>query len=155
MIPADTVHTHARSKPKCAFLIKSACAALTVMVMSGCASLSTRAPEEVVAERAADRWAGLIKGDFKKAYSYNTPGYRGMVTQQRFQETRGRDGRVKAAEVYKVTCEEKDKCTARMKLTAYAPLVSSARIGKPSLIETYVNETWLLEDGKWWFFQKI
>ena len=79
-----------------------------------------------------------------------------MVTQRRFQEMRGRDGRVTKASVYKVTCEAADKCTARMKLTAYAPLMSSnMQSGMPPEIETYVNETWLLEEGQWWHFEKI
>lgn len=135
-------------------LIKGACVALLMAVLGGCASVSTRSPEETVAERATERWAGLIKGDFAKAYQYNTPGYRGMVSQQRFLETRGREGKVTGGSTYKVTCESADKCTARMKLTAFAPMLSGSGKG-PMEVVTYVDETWILEEGQWWYFEKI
>ena len=138
-------------------LIKGACVALLMAVLGGCAStpVSTRAPEEIVAERAQARWEGFIKGDLVKAYQYNTPGYRGMVSQKRFQETRGRDGRVIGAEVFRTTCEAKEKCVVRLKLTAYAPLTSGNHSGMPTKISTAVDETWILEDGQWWYFEKI
>ena len=155
MSKAHNLQAQTQSGKRRPMLIKGACVALLLATLGGCASVSTRAPEEVIAERATDRWAGFIKGDLAKAYQYNTPGYRGMVTQQRFQEMRGRDGRVISASVYKVTCEQADKCTVRMQLKAFSPLVTGQRNPKPTEIETYVNETWLLEEGQWWHFEKI
>ncbi|QIL70224.1 hypothetical protein G7048_07570 [Diaphorobacter sp. HDW4B] len=148
------LQSHQAQNNRRTMLIKGACIAMLMAVLGGCASVSTRSPEEIVAERATERWAGLIKGDFAKAYQYNTPGYKGMVSQQRFQESRGRDGRVSDASAYKVTCETKDKCIARMKLTAFAPMISGSGKGAMEVM-TYVDETWLLEEGQWWHFERI
>lgn len=155
MSKAHNLQAQTQSGKRRPMLIKGACVALLLATLGGCASVATRAPEEVIAERATDRWAGFIKGDLAKAYQYNTPGYRGMVSQKRFQETRGRDGRVIGAEVFRTTCEAKEKCVVRLKLTAYAPLTSGNHSGMPTKISTAVDETWILEDGQWWYFEKI
>lgn len=119
-------------------------------LLSGCASLLTK-PEEAVAQRANARWQALLKGDMEKAYSFNTPGYRAVVNAQAFRARTGIAGRWHAAEVVRVECDRPDRCKAVIRLEF------SALIGGRSTdrISTHFDETWLLEDGTWWIFQKI
>jgi hypothetical protein len=124
------------------------CAAL---MLSACASLDGATPEEQVSLRATERWQALIKGEFIRAYSYTTPGYRAMVTADGYRSRFGGAVIWLGAEVIAVNCPEAKKCEARLRLD-YKPTLSRQ---KAASISTHFDETWLFEDGQWWFFQKI
>ena len=126
---------------------------VAVAVLSGCASLGGMNPEESVKTRANARWAALIKGDQKAAYQYNTPAFRATVTPEKFVERRGKDVRVLEGDVTKVTCSSSDKCVAQIRLAATA--AAMFRQNFPKQVVTYIDETWLLEDGQWWIFEKL
>ncbi len=132
---------------------KLAVLGVALAILGGCASMGAGTKEDVVTQRANERWAALIKGDINAAYVYNTPGYRANVSTQKYIEQRGKDVRVLKGEVLKVTCETDDKCVAQVRLTATAPFLLTQK--KPSQIVTHVDETWLLENGQWWIFERI
>ena len=48
--------------------------AVAVAVLGGCAALDARPPEEVLKERAQQRWDAMVKSDFKAAYQFLSPG---------------------------------------------------------------------------------
>lgn len=128
-------------------------AGAALALLAGCATLGGGTPEEVVEKRANARWAAWVKRDFTEAYKYNTPGYRGTVPYEKFVTLRGKDVRILKGEVNKVTCPTADKCDAQIKLTATAAIMMRQQF--PKEIVTYVDETWVLEDGQWWLFEKI
>lgn len=132
--------------------VKTLIASVALAALGGCATLGG-SPEQAVTERANARWAAWVKRDYKEAYKYNTPGYRGIVPYEKFVTLRGKDVRILKGEVNKVTCESADKCEAHIKLTATAALMM--RSGFPKELVTYVNETWVREDGQWWLFERI
>ncbi|NWG73170.1 MAG: hypothetical protein HXY24_00930 [Rubrivivax sp.] len=125
-------------------------AALLTGALAGCASLSGK-PEDVVRARAQARWDALLKGDYERAYGYITPGGRAVVPYATY---RGRIGNAvtwKSAEVASVTCETLEKCTVKVKVT-YLPAVRRAAIGT---IERFLDETWVVDAGQWWFVYKF
>jgi len=120
------------------------------IVIAGCATFSPK-PEEAVTERANARWQALLKGDMDKAYNYSTPGFRAVVDPIGFRSKVGIAGRWWGAQVVRVECDLPTRCKAVVRLE-FSTLFSGK--GKDR-IETHIDETWLFEDGQWWFFQKV
>lgn len=122
----------------------------TGALLSGCASLQTK-PEDAITQRANERWQALLKGDMAKAYAYSTPGFRAVVEVEGFKGRTGIAGRWLGAQVVNVTCDTPERCKAVIKLefSTLIPGFSKDRM------TTHIDETWLLEDGQWWIFQKV
>lgn len=121
------------------------------ILLSACASLSTSAPEVEVRQRANERWQALVAGDIDRARSYHTPGFKALVSAAGYRGRIGNAGSWVGAEVTDVKCPEKAKCIVRVRID-FKP-VMSRRFGDK--ISTHADETWLLEDSKWWMFQAI
>lgn len=130
------------------FSAKATLAALAVatLALAGCASQPKLTPEEIVKQRADERWQYLVKGDLEKAYAMLTEGERKITSYDAYR-SRITNGLWIKGEAVEVTCET-EKCVARIHLDSKPPLGS--RFG--SNISVYFNETWLLEDGQWRFF---
>jgi len=120
------------------------------LLTAGCATVKTETAEETVARRANERWQALIKGDFTAAYRYLQPGYRAIVNEQNYRKTFGAGGAWKAADIYTTTCEA-ERCTVRLRLTTlnFAPGFAT----KMPEIQNFFNETWIKDEGQWWFYQ--
>ena len=121
------------------------------LLLVACAGLSGAAPEAHVRQRATERWQALVGGDFNRAHSFNTPGFRAVVDANGFRGRIGNAGSWIGAEVVDVNCPEKAKCVARVRID-FKPVLSR-RFGDK--ISTHTDETWLLEEGQWWIFQAI
>jgi hypothetical protein len=119
-------------------------------LLSACASFQTK-PEDAVTQRANARWQALVKGDMAKAYTYNTPGFRAVVDFEGFKGRTGIAGRWHAAQVVNVTCDTPERCKAIIKLEFSTLMPGRSK----DRITTHIDETWLLEDGQWWIFQKV
>jgi hypothetical protein len=119
-------------------------------LLSACATFQTK-PEDTVTQRANARWEALVKGDMAKAYTYSTPGFRAVVDLEGFKGRTGIAGRWRSAQVVNVTCDTPERCKAVIKLefSTLIPGFSKDRM------TTHIDETWLLEDGQWWIFQKV
>lgn len=145
--------THPRSKQNQLARWTSLCAVTCVALMlSACASVEGGGmPEQQVRERATQRWQALINGEFSRAYTYNTPGFRAVVTLDGYRNRFGGAVTWLAAEVIRVNCPEAKKCEAFLRID-FKPTLSRQ---KAANLSTHVDETWLFEDGQWWYFQKI
>lgn len=127
------------------------CASLAgAIVLTACASMGT-APQDQVKQRATERWQALVAGEFDKAYSYNTPGFRALVTPAAYRGRTGSAVKWVGAEVTQVNCTEPAKCNVQIKLD-YQPVLGGKIAGSYS---TYLDESWLQEDSQWWIFQPI
>ena len=124
---------------------------LATVTLVACATMDKADPQEQVRQRATQRWQALVAGEFSRAYNYNTPSFRAVVTPDGYRNRFGGAVNWKGAEVVRVTCPEADKCTARLRVD-FKPVLSSP---KSPAVSTHMDETWLLENGQWWFFQKI
>ena len=123
--------------------------AVVLSSLAACATLQ-KTPEEAVKQRASQRWAFLIEREFAKAYELLVPSYRSVVALDAYRSRFGNSVNWTGAEVVSVRCEA-DRCTATVRIDAKALLPGNFG----NTISTHVDETWLLEDGRWWFFQKL
>lgn len=122
---------------------------LATLTLSACATLGSTSPQEQVTQRANQRWQALIDADFTRAYNFNTPGYRAAVNSQTHRASVGSAVAWVGAEAVKIDCPDINKCTATVRID-FKPLMGG-RYGEK--INTHIDETWLFEDGQWWYFQ--
>lgn len=121
------------------------------LALSACATLSSDKPEDQVRQRATERWQALVKGEFSRAYTYNTPGFRAVVSPDSYRNRFGGAVVWLGASVVGVNCPETTKCVANLSIE-FKPVLGRRN---STNLSTGLEETWLLEDGQWWFFQKI
>ena len=122
------------------------------LLTGGCASSGSaaRPAKEIVGERAQARWDALLRRDWSTAYGYLASGYRGIVPAERYGNQFTGPMQWQGAKVHGVDCEE-TRCIAtveisfRLLLPGHMDRVSS----------TFVEETWLLEEGQWYKFEKL
>lgn len=124
--------------------------ALAASVLAGCASMAPSTPEAAVEQRANEYWKARQTGQVEKTYALTSPSYRKVRTFDQFRLQFGGAAAVKSVEVTKVTCDL-EKCVARIKLSV-TPALAGLKVGN---IDTYLDETWLLEDGNWWHHQDL
>lgn len=128
----------------------AAAMAAGALALAGCASLGPATPEQTVKERAEAYWKARIAGQFDKTYALTPPSYRKAFTKEQFARQFGSGASVTGSEVMDVTCQP-EKCVAKVKLTA-KPFIIGLKLNS---IDTYLDETWVLEDGQWWRFQDL
>ncbi|ADX47909.1 hypothetical protein Acav_4019 [Paracidovorax avenae ATCC 19860] len=128
----------------------SACVVAGAMALAGCAALAPATPEQAVKERAEAYWKARMAGQYEKTYALTPPSYRAAVTKEQFARQFGNAASVTAAEVTNVECQP-EKCVAKIKLTA-KPMIIGVKLNS---IDTYLDETWVQEDGQWWRFQDL
>lgn len=119
--------------------------------LTSCAMTGVKASaEDSVRERSAKRWEALIAGDFDSAYHYATPSFRKVQLRERYRNLFGNAARWTSAKVTSVVCNE-DACDVRVsvEMKVYVGFTK----GLPSY--TVVNEKWVREEGKWWYFHKL
>ena len=124
--------------------------ALAAAAMAGCATLGGSTPEQIVAQRSANYWKARAASDYVKAYAFSTPAYRKVNSAEKFRQQFGAGAAIHGGEAVKVNCEA-EKCTARVKISATSAL-PGLNLGT---IPTYLDETWLLEDGQWWRYADL
>ena len=150
-IEMSVKNKHSAQQPQAAHTRWVALGAMALALgLSACASFAPQTPEEAVKQRAQVRWNSLLKGDLDKAYGYFTPAYRGLTPLDQYKASVGGGAVWKGAEVVLVTCEP-EKCMARVRIDAHP--VATLGFGRGP-ISTHVDETWLLDQGQWWLYQK-
>ena len=135
--------------------------ALAASLLAGCAApgaVSSSAPaaavltpakaEDAVRVRAQQRWDWLMAGKFDDAYTYTTPAYRALNTAQDYRNRFSSGAKWVDPKVDSVTCESGERCTVKIVLGIQ---VAARGFTKPT--RSVIIETWLPEDGQWWFYQ--
>lgn len=113
------------------------------------AAAASMKAEDIVRERANQRWKHLLADEYSKAYDYLTPAFRAVNSQDSYRGRFGTGAKWVGAEVQSVKCSAEDRCEAVIKLQT---LVVARGFSGP--ITTTPSETWLKEDGQWWVYQK-
>ena len=126
----------------------SACA---LSLLTACAGVSPGTPEDAVRARAQARWNALLAGDLPKAYQFLTPASRALMSLESYRARFGGRAVWRSAEPHKVVCDPADRCVVTIKVT-YRPVPPR---GSMDVIETSVDEVWLLESGQWWLSQQL
>jgi hypothetical protein len=115
-----------------------------MLLLSACTD--TRSPEEIVRERAQQRWDALLAGDTETAYGFASPAYRASTTLQRYRGGFGQSVKWISAVVDSVECDA-ERCEAVIQLT-YQMLPNMIQNTRP------VEETWIAVEGQWWRHQE-
>ena len=123
---------------------------LSAAILAGCAtSPAKKSQDDVVVERAKQRWEAILSRDYATAYALYSPGYRSATSVTDFEiELRLRKIRWISAEYMRHECEE-SRCTVKFK-TGYQ--VNSPVPG----LDTYSGydsseDQWVKTGGEWWF----
>ena len=121
--------------------------ASVVIAVAGCAGLGgiskDASPDEkraAVTERVNARWAALMKGDMDTAYSFFSPASRQLLSLGTYKQ-QARGSGFRKAEVTKVDCQP-EICDVTVLVTLDHRLMPG--------LQSPVNETWVLENGKYW-----
>lgn len=112
----------------------------------GCTTIAPKSPEEAVRARAQERWVLLMSGKMDKAYESLTPSFRKVKDLEGYRRSFGEGARWTRAEVVTVNCPEPTKCAATVEISVQ-PLIPP---GFKGTMTTQVEESWVLEDGRWW-----
>ncbi len=142
-----------QANPVSPFRRRTALASLVVagaLALAGCAALQPKTPEEIVTQRVEARWDALIKGDFPAAWAYTQPAYRAIVKQADYAKTFGAGGQWRGVQVPQVSCEA-ERCTVRIRLTTRVTLPPF----RGQELTGALDETWVREDGNWWYYQNF
>ncbi len=133
--------------------------ALAVGLLAGCATPSAGVgmasavampakAEDAVRARAQQRWDWLMAGKFDDAYTYTTPSYRALNTAQDYRNRFSSGAKWVDPQVDSVTCEGDERCKVKIVLGIQ---VAARGFTKPT--KSVIIETWLPENGQWWFYQ--
>lgn len=108
-------------------------------------------PEEVVAQRAKERWDALIAKDYGTAYEYLTPGSRALMTREAYIRKQLMV-RLKwqNATVVRVACDEPDHCDV---VVSVSSLVRLPQLPDDVLVPSPSKEQWLRSNGQWFVVQ--
>ena len=111
-----------------------------LLLLSACAVLQGR-PEDQVRERAQERWDDLLRGDFKAAYAFLSPGSKAVQSEQDYVNSLRRDF-WKAAKVKSVKCTADTHCEVEVTI-GYE--FRGARVTTP------LHERWIRDGSEWWY----
>jgi hypothetical protein len=123
--------------------VKIAAIVSALGLVGGCASVESKPTEQVVAERAQARWDALLKGDVEGAYGYLSPGSRAVNTLEAYKSSI-RENFWKAARVGKATCAS-EACEVAAEVEYEF---------RRSRVKTPLSETWVKQEGNWWYVLK-
>lgn len=123
--------------------------AFGALALSGCASRAPSTPEQLVKQRASERWEALVASRWDKAYGFVSPAFRATMSEERYRERFVGIPKWKSADVRSVNCEP-EKCTAVIRIEA----LYGARAGMATL-STDVSEIWLHEEGQWYKYESF
>jgi len=121
-------------------------------VREATATEANAARRAAVEKRVAAKWDALIRRDFAAAYEFTSPAYRKVSSLDAFKHSFG-NGRVvwRRVEVVSVEFEDDKAATVGIKIHIlyYAP-----QSQQPVDMATHDQESWVYEDGQWWYVVK-
>jgi hypothetical protein len=115
-----------------------------LLVLAGCAMLGPGTPEAVVKERSQERWNDLVKGDFRAAYAFLSPGSKSVESEEKYAASLRKDF-WKSAQVDKVECGAPDTCNVSL-------TIEYEFMGRRT--KTPLLESWVREGSNWWYVRK-
>lgn len=116
------------------------------------ADAETVADEAGLRDRVKSRWNALIKRDFHAAYEYASPSYRRLYSAQQFAGIFGHQLVWKQAVIRSVKSVGDNAANVTVRVTILSPVGSD--LG--NLVESglVVVESWIRDEGQWWFVPK-
>ena len=115
-------------------------AVVAMAFLAGCATVG-RSDQDVVAERAQERWNLLVKNDFAAAHGYISPAGRELVTPEAYASSL-RKNFWTGAKVGDVVCKQPDACEVDVWIEYQY---------RGMKMKTPVHEKWIKQKSDWWF----
>lgn len=119
-----------------------------VLSLSACGTMEgghkAADPTEIVAARVEARWKALIDGKVDAAYEFLSPASRASLPLAVY-KGRTKPGMWREAKAKSVTCDA-DLCKANVWLKYDIHNITG--------LELNFEESWIKEDGGWWYVQK-
>jgi hypothetical protein len=121
---------------------------LSAAFLAGCATVGKpeNPDEAAVKVRATARWEALAKGDFQAAYQFLPSSYRATSTLDDYRNRFGNAVVWLGAEPVSADCAS-ERCMVMMNVEAR--MLTRGRAGHE--FKSGVEETWVKEDGQWWY----
>lgn len=114
------------------------------------ANVTQATKEQIVKQRAQQRWDARIARDWERAYALMAPGIRSTRPLEVFINQMKSAALVYSkAEVEKVECPDDDACKVVTWVTYVYMGTQDALRGEEG--DSRVEERWILIDGDWWF----
>ena len=127
------------------------------LVMSGCSSIGSTPPEEVVRARAEAQGQALVDQDFEKALSYTTPAYQNSPRAQLYQANHSGSSFWVEAEVAWVKCDEGDnpeRCNVRLWVFGQFPRPGRYTGQRGVDVPISLDSVWIKIDRQWYQYLK-
>ena len=125
--------------------------AVLALLVAACAPPPS--DEEIVTQRAQERWDALVDSDFENSYKYHSPGYREEITTtEHIVGLSRRKITWVDAKIVGVDCEE-GRCEVESSVTYSAD-------GAPGVLAGIrntrtVREIWVRLDDQWWYSEGV
>jgi hypothetical protein len=113
------------------------------IALAGCAAM-TAPQEKTVKALAQERWDDLVKGDYRAAYRFLSPGSKSVASEEKYVAALRKDF-WKAARVDKVECPSPEACDVTL-------TIEYEYMGRRT--KTPLVESWVREGSDWWYVQK-
>ncbi|AUM00948.1 hypothetical protein B4966_12840 [Rhodocyclaceae bacterium] len=115
-------------------------------------AVDTRAPEEIVRERAQAYLTALVNGDQRAAYDMIVPAYRERLS---YEQHLGKSLGLRYTEgrVVSVACPSEESCAVEVEL-GYEGLRVPRIGGAIDGIVRSSSQRWVKVDGQWWLFRR-
>lgn len=124
---------------------------MVAATLSACA-MAPKSEDEIVLERAQERWDAVIAGDLETAYTYYSPGFRATTSLIDYGVSmKTRKVRWTSATYKNHECEE-NRCSVNFDV--------GFKVGTPVPgLTVYegsqgVEDRWIRTDGQWWYVPK-
>ena len=127
------------------------------LVISGCSSIGSAPPEEVVRARAEAQGQALIDQDFEKALSYTTPAYRDSARAELYQANHSGSSFWLKTEVAWVKCDEvenPERCNVRLWVFGQFPSPGRYTGQRGSDVPVSLDSVWIKIDQQWYQYLK-
>jgi len=108
----------------------------------------SRPAEQVVLERAQGALEPLVDRDFAAAYTYLTAGYRAVVPLAAYRRQTTGPAQWEGAKAHSANARPR-AASSRSR----SPSGSACRPRRPVCSSSFVDETWVLEDGQWFKYE--
>lgn len=108
--------------------------------------------EEALRARSTSRWEGLISGDMQRAYLHATPAYRATYDLVHYENQYARQITRESVDVHAVTIDPEDPAKAEVVILLHYS-TSGFQPGTRLQLTSRNVESWVKEDGQWWFIE--
>jgi hypothetical protein len=136
-------------RPLSRIFVSVAGLALLAVILAACASNPGASRDRQIQERAQARWDAIIAGDYERAFTYLSPGYRSTTNAADYGiELRLRKVRYLSASYLDHSCDD-NACSVRVDVGFR---LAQPMKGVPEWDGTQtLTEQWVRIGGDWWF----